>query len=146
MSPATAPQALNPSQALQSGADLWVVSPPELSTWSRQIDWYLNFQISRGLRNQSRPRPAQISHLLQQIQWDLPEQFLDESQSLLISSLRRLPTPWVYLTTEWDREGQFLAPLMGLKPRVLRLFPPTGIPTHGFKLNSEISLEIVTES
>ncbi len=35
------------SQALIHGCDLWVLPPPKESLWTKEIDFYLNFQISK---------------------------------------------------------------------------------------------------
>lgn len=46
---------LTPFTALSTAADLWVVSDIQKSRWTQEIDYYINFQITRA---QNRTRQA----------------------------------------------------------------------------------------
>lgn len=40
---------LTQNKALTLGNDVWFLPNPEVSSWSCQIDWYLNYQITRAV-------------------------------------------------------------------------------------------------
>ncbi len=42
---------ISPAQAFKSGADLWIVSDPEHSSWSYKIDWHTGF-LMRKIKSQ----------------------------------------------------------------------------------------------
>ena len=51
---------LSTSSALAPGFDLWFLPEPKESQWSRKIDWYLNFQITRSIKHQKPFVPAEL--------------------------------------------------------------------------------------
>ena len=44
---------LSQAAALGQGSYLWIVPPLYQSQWTKKLDWYLNFQISRSLEHKS---------------------------------------------------------------------------------------------
>lgn len=147
---------LSSVQALQPGADLWIMSTPETSSFARNIDWHLNFQISRGLQNQSRRRSDPLEALLKKIRWNLPAQVTLPESPLLISALGRLPTQWVLLPEKWNSELSFLAAAAKLRPQKIRVFLPATLSPNLFRavgagpvvreLTQNIEIEIIAET
>ena len=77
--------------ALTPGSDLWILSEKKYSSWTRKIDWYLNFQISRKFPCISLSRD-QIKKLTGE--WELSQFNLDldsENRALMIASEHFLP-------------------------------------------------------
>ncbi len=98
-------QKLSQVSAFVPGADLWILPPLEKSAWTRKIDWYLNFQISKS-------RNRLVPHLhphLEKIIKDNGMPFDDfrrhqstKIQPLLIASRTQLPNK---MTLEWMASG-----------------------------------------
>lgn len=117
-------QTLSPVQAFQPGADLWLVPPPSVSGWGRQIDWYLNFQISRGLDTRPQKRAKSLDQFLEKIQWSLPASYISNDAPLLISSEGRLQARWVLLPNQWQSPLEMFRQALPLRPQKIRVFLP----------------------
>lgn len=82
---------LKESLVYSEGANLWVISDKPSSTWSQQLDWYLNFQISKA---ESFER-SEISKELHAIlaEEEIPKVKIpnQEGSPLLIASRKHLP-------------------------------------------------------
>ncbi|MCB0361806.1 MAG: hypothetical protein KDD35_03755 [Bdellovibrionales bacterium] len=118
-------QKLSQASAFGVGASLWVLPPLQLSAWTRKLDWYLNFQISRA---NSHPTPK-LSPTLNEIVerngiYSLPlAKSKPEEQPLLISSHTHLPnrmtlilppfaegSAWIHSCHDyWDKLGRMSA-------------------------------------
>lgn len=72
--------------------DLWVLPPPRLSAWFPRVDWYLNWQLSKGLAYSGLNLPSETLHLMEQYETPLPRvPEADAEQPLLVLSHNRLP-------------------------------------------------------
>jgi hypothetical protein len=118
-------EALSHQSALSSGADLWVTAHPFESKITVKLDWYLNFQITKGLSHATHPIAENVRQILDKC--ELAElHFIDEqTQDLLISAQNLVPARWVLVvpfSTNWTasifRHWQNLS-----KPK-LRVFLP----------------------
>lgn len=140
-------QVLSSVQALQPGADLWIMAIPSDSHWSRQVDWYLNFQISRGLQTKIPERSMNLEKLLHDVQWTLPESFIAKENPLLIAAAGRLPARWVLLPQTFDVSLSFLEKASQLQPGTVRLFLPPSIAKMPLpKQSFAFELEVVHEN
>jgi len=126
-----------PLEALAPGAELWIVTDLERSSWTQRLDWYLGFQILRSKGHQ----PAKLSERLQEIlqTWDLPEwQSKDQSQNpLLISSAMLLPNHGVMLVPfESSDSRAWAVRVFDLWTKMdqpsLRVFLPIGLSAASF--------------
>lgn len=129
-------QLLSATQAYQPGADVWILPPPEASALARNVDWLLNFQITRGLANEPRRRGEQLEGLLKKIKWALPAAHDQSGSPLLIAAAGRLPTRWVLLPERWDGELSFLKAAAELRPAKLRLFLPATVSPDLFRAST----------
>lgn len=81
------------SDPFASSSDLWVLPPPRVSAWFSRVDWYLNFQMSKGVAYSGLHLPNETLRLSEEYETPLPAPTaLDASAPLLVLSLGRLPT------------------------------------------------------
>lgn len=149
-------QILSSTQALLPGADLWILPHPEVSAISRSVDWYLNFQMSRGLQNKPRRRSDTLESLLRTIKWALPATMEPSESPLLIAASGRLPAQWVLMPSRWTTNLEFLHQAAPLKPQRVRLFLPATLSPDVFRattagpalaqLLEKFEIEVLAES
>lgn len=86
---------LSKASRLNSGSDLWVVPPVELSQQTLEIDWYLNFQITQSLLRTQPKWAESLKEIVQQSEahWSMGE--VPSSGKLMISAENTLPCRWV---------------------------------------------------
>ena len=82
---------VNPS-AFGGGSDLWIISDPERSPWSRKIDWYLNLQILRSQNHQPAELPLKIQQIIKENEIQLLYPKASTESSLLVNGRDHLPT------------------------------------------------------
>ena len=93
---------LNPANAFEEGANLWFVPDLQVSSWTREIDWYLGFQIFKASLYHTRPIPEPLTRILND--HDLRSTFTPSSQQsvLALAVADRLPTDNVILISSDD--------------------------------------------
>lgn len=76
------------------GKDLWILPPPSHSRWVARVDWYLNWQICKGILHAAASVADRLQKLAQEYEVDVPGRFggaaLDVAP-LLISSRGLIP-------------------------------------------------------
>ena len=121
-------QSLSPAQALNGGAQLWVLSNPEYSSWNYQIDWYLSFLLQKTRINTLKATSLSSDSLIKKyklfsFQWTPPSSF-----PILIDSSSYLPNLW---TLELEYSSQWLHQVYeiwsSLNRPHLRIFAPKPI-------------------
>jgi hypothetical protein len=123
-------------KALDSGSDLWVVPDRRSSTWSKKIDWYLQFLISKATIH----KPPQISKDLEQRMFEnefkVYSQNVSHSSPLLILSARQLPNKMTvqlpFLGDSKDWVSHVFQVWNDLKSPTLRVFLPHGLSSDQF--------------
>lgn len=75
--------------ALGAGADIWILPDFDQTTWTRAIDWYLNFQLSKAKMFHPQPLSEELKNLAGEI--PLTDYHLDKPAPLLIASSDFLP-------------------------------------------------------
>ena len=75
--------------ALGAGADIWVLPDFDQTAWTRAIDWYLNFQLSKAKMF----HPKSLSKNLKKLMGDTPlkDYHAQEPAPLLVASSEFLP-------------------------------------------------------
>ncbi len=77
--------------AFSPGSHLWVLPQISISSWTRTIDWYLNFQVSRMENHELVEMSGTLKDILDSSGIEsLPSQ-LPENPPLLLASSTRLP-------------------------------------------------------
>jgi hypothetical protein len=73
--------------------DLWIIPPATHSAWFSRLDWYLNWQMCKGLSHRNAPPHAEVFRLAGEhgLTIDAPLPGLGEAP-LMISGQRLLPT------------------------------------------------------
>lgn len=84
-------QKISQPAALSPGALLWVVPDSPHSSWTRKIDWYLNFQMANSLKRESATFAPQLNKILQANEMDPPPVACQSDSPLLIASSTRFP-------------------------------------------------------
>jgi hypothetical protein len=95
--------------ALGPGAELWVVPEQKHSQWNRQIDWHLNYQITKSqLHSPLRLSPA-VQNILDQCELENLDWLETKNQRLLILASPNLPNRWVLVLGGADEFDQWLS-------------------------------------
>lgn len=121
---------LSQASALNPGAELWVVPDRGNSRWTTKIDWYLNFQIAKSGRHQSRTSPLFLQKVVADT--NLPEySFLAEDHSpLLIPCQNLLPCRWTAVLPLHRNHAEWVSQLSqvwtSLDKPTFRVFLPAG--------------------
>ncbi len=73
--------------------DLWILPPPRASAWFARVDWYLNWQLSKGVAYGGLHLPNEVLRLSEEYEVPLPViEPIDSTAPLLVLSTGRLPT------------------------------------------------------
>lgn len=120
---------------LNSGADLWVIPETKNSRLAQKIDWYLNFQITRSARHQSKELPDKVKEILKKSglkNFDWVEQnAVPGKEALLLLSINALPNRWVMQVRESHQFQKWIENIhehwTKMNMPSLRIFLPTGI-------------------
>lgn len=129
--------ALSQANALNPGADLWILCDLEKSPWTAKIDWYLNFQICKSSRHHSQSLPEFLSEVLEKTELEKKNIQLDKSAPLMIASQDLLPNKWVVLLP-WNNDmagwsTQAFEIWKKLNKPSLRVFLPPGQSAGNFQ-------------
>ncbi len=120
---------LTQNKALALGDDIWFLPNPEVSSWSCQIDWYLNYQITRAENRSTTEIKLKNAPLLIST-----ENFLNNKSTVCVHFENDI-TLWTLTVFKiWET-------LKTLSPRV---FLPKNIHTEIFKKECQ-KLEIVKD-
>jgi hypothetical protein len=128
---------LNSTSAYTEGSSLWVLPNKECSSWCRNLDRYLDFQIATTLFHQ----PTQPSSTLQTIadenEIKIPECPKTDGQPILITSDKRLPNSHTLIITFRESFQAWLNDIAAvwsdLKRPSLRVFLPEGVSPEEFE-------------
>ena len=77
--------------AYQTGASLWFTPDLNVSSWTREIDWYLGFQIFHARGFTPKPLPAEIRRVLDDNGWSATDQTTSTSETLALVVEDKLP-------------------------------------------------------
>lgn len=86
-------ESANTTDPFAGPCDLWVLPPPRASAWFSRVDWYLNWQLSKGIAYSGLHLPNEVLRLSEDYEVPLPAPTpLPENAPLLVLSLGRLPS------------------------------------------------------
>ncbi len=109
-------------------SELWVFPTPKHSTWFAKMDWYLNWQMTRGLSHEARRASAELLRLVNEHGLPTPAVTAPSSTPLLISSQGRVDAEQCLVLDfhqslpQWLDEAHQLAQKLGQTN--LRVFLP----------------------
>lgn len=121
----TSPTAFSP------GSSLWVIPVADESEWTRKVDWYLNLQIRKAERHESKAVSDELEGIVQDNELDLKDVKVQSDAPLLISSQNHIPAegvmriPSCETAEDWLRRA--LAVWENLNKPSLRFFLPENI-------------------
>ncbi len=88
---------------------LWVLPPPRLSAWFPLVDWYLNWQMSKGIAYSGIHLPNEVLRLAEDYEVELPViKPTHQPAPLLVLAKGRLPTDKCVVLDFLDDEKQWL--------------------------------------
>lgn len=93
------------TQSWTAGCDLWVTSAPDKSAWSRRMDWYLNFRITKGFQSSMPERSPGLETLLSKVKWAIPRKKDWNTDTLLIAANQSLPCKWVLVLEDLNPDS-----------------------------------------
>lgn len=128
---------LSQASAFNPGADLWIVPHLDKSHWTAQLDWYLNFQISKASRRESPHTSDFVNQVVATTGLDKFQYSVPENAPLMISTEKLLPNKWV-VVIPWNKNmGEWsstISKIWGdLKEPSLRVFLPPGLSSSNFQ-------------
>jgi hypothetical protein len=117
------------------GADLWIAPETMASSWSQNLDWYLNFQIAKSNYHHAATLAEPLKEILTECEIPYLEDTFSED-ALMISASHLLPTKWVLIikngTEIKDWAERAAQKCQALKPNQTRIFLPKGITEKQF--------------
>jgi hypothetical protein len=121
---------LSQASAFHPGSDLWILPELEKSHWTEQIDWYLNFQISRSGRHTLAALPEYLNEVLTETGLNLKKPAVSLQNPLMIASHSLLPNRWIVIIP-WESDiekwaSQAFDIWQKLNRPSLRVFLPPG--------------------
>lgn len=76
-----------------SKTDLWIVPQSSHSAWFAQLDWYLNWQMCKGLTHKAAVADAQMYRLAEAYEVRMESPPLNKEAPLLVACREFLPAP-----------------------------------------------------
>ncbi len=111
--------------------ELWVVPPSHHSAWFARLDWYLNWQMSKGLAHRPVRPSAEVEQLAQDYEIPIPFAQLADPGPLLIASSRLVPaSSCIVLPYAGDVAGwleQIAKFAENLRVKTVAIFLPAGV-------------------
>jgi hypothetical protein len=78
-------------QALQAGADLWILPDLDHSEWAQKIDWYLNFQLAKAGQHSKLDQSSELQEVIEKWEFDPPSVEIAKQLPLMVASSDLLP-------------------------------------------------------
>lgn len=123
---------------LATPCDLWVLPPPRVSLWFARVDWYLNWQLSKGLAYAGLHLPIETHHLAEEYEVPLATAAV-ENPPLLVLSHGRIPADKCVVVDMTGKNKSWLEQVHqvaeGLQVKNLHIFLPA-------KLDKEEAKEV----
>jgi hypothetical protein len=116
---------------LDSNHDLWVIPPSAHSQWFARIDWYLNWQMSKGLAYQRRKPSVELLRVLEDAGTAFQLHCAADTSPLLVASSGMVGSERCVVIEYGGELGEWLESVHqvcdNLKCKRTRVFLPRGI-------------------
>lgn len=127
-------QKIHRFHALKPGAQVWFAPQKVHSGWTRQLDWYLNFQICQYENKKPHASIQEINKIMieEEIRFDLE---LKHPKNLMISAQEYLPTQALVILQDNTLEEQILeiqTYIKDLSLESIRVFLPQKVSASEF--------------
>ncbi len=128
---------LSLASALNPGSDLWITPHIKSSKWTANLDWYLNFQISRSMRHERAELSSYTQEVLVETEMEKVQIDGGATSPLMIASHKHLPNKWVVII-HWQQDlGTWVEQAFQIWSRLqkpsLRFFLPPGQSAGSFQ-------------
>lgn len=136
---------LNATEALNAGADLWIIKNDSQNKWWQELDFRSGFLLSECLYHNRRPMATKVNEILDIT--ELPRaQFFKDSNNLLVGTSDHFANKWILL---WEDnpaavEESLDKMAVTLKIKSIRLFSDTEVLLKKLKARSKSSLSDIT--
>lgn len=111
--------------------DLWIIPPTPRSRWFARLDWYLNWQMCKGLAHRSTPPPPDLFRLAEEYGFKVESRTTAVGAPLIISAKGHLPTKACLVLPFEDNAKDWLASAKNIASQILamraRVFLPAGL-------------------
>jgi len=118
------------------GSDLWIVPERKNSNTVQNLDWYLNFQISKSVHHQPKNPAPQVLEILKKCALEGYDWAPQEAEALLILSSHAVPNRWVMVLKGSDRLEAWAETAATkwkkMNSPTVRVFLPQGVSTQQF--------------
>lgn len=119
-----------PSPTLVADYDLWVLPQAAHSRWFSRIDWYLNWQMTKGLAHQPLKASVELLRVMEETGVQFTAEFVTNATPLMVASLGRVNASQCVVIDFEDKLKPWLGKIhqlsSGLKPKRMRVFLPQG--------------------
>lgn len=122
-------EAVDVSDPFSTPCDLWVIPPPRMSSWFARLDWYLNWQMTRGLAYSGLHLSNELMSLAEHYEVQVPDLKVPDEPPLLVLSHARVPAKKCLVLNmrpgglgEWLREAHDIGVKLGAEK--LQIFLP----------------------
>jgi hypothetical protein len=110
--------------------DLWIFPAPRASRWFARLDWYLNWQMCKGVSYAGLHLPEETYRVAETHGHALRVENLDQPPLLVLPGAR-VPTKKCLVLDDFDAPletwfGALAAHALSLRARTARIFLPTG--------------------
>jgi hypothetical protein len=110
--------------------DLWVLPTATHSQWFARIDWYLNWQMSKGLAHQRQKPSLELHRVMEETGFTFAQAPETPTAPLMVSSMGKVDAGRC-VVVEFKRELRPWLQIIykmaeGLKTKHMRVFLPTG--------------------
>lgn len=131
------PQVQSNKSTFDAGSDLWIVPERQNSLLVQQLDWYLNFQISKSAQHQ----PPSVSNAVIDILKNCALEGYDwaprENDALLILASPFVPARWVMVLKDSDHLENWVRAAVekwkNMQSPSVRVFLPHGVSAAQFE-------------
>jgi hypothetical protein len=112
-------------------SDLWILPPPASSNWFARIDWYLNWQLSKGLTHSSARPSMDLLRIMEAGELSPVEVPMPANPPLMVISMGRIAATKCVVVKLGEKPEQWFSRLAQvieqLSARHVNIFLPSGI-------------------
>lgn len=146
---------LSKPNAFNTGADLWIVPDSRSSSWTKKIDWYLNFQLMKVTPRSPAPLTTSLLSILKETEITVSLPPVSNNSPLLVESSHYFPNKWtvqlLYNQSLEEWASKIVTTWQGLSSPTLRIFLPAQAKPEEFsnvwaRLSKSTNFSVVLDS
>jgi hypothetical protein len=95
---------LPPQTAFNPGSQIWFVPDLHVSSWTRELDWYLGFQLFHSLSFQPKSVPEKLNEIIAENPISIPQRRSTSGGVLALAISDQLPAENLVVVSEVEQE------------------------------------------